>query len=136
MEENILQKEKPSVLIVEDDFDSQEFLRILLSRKFKTLLCDSENSFYPLIENYKIDVILMDISLKGKKNGLELIQELKNKSRYRYIPIVCFTAHAFGQDRINALQAGADIFLAKPVNNSILLNAIESLLNKREAALI
>ena len=68
----------------------------------------------------------MDISLRGQKDGLQLTREIKSSERFKNIPVVCLTAHAFQQDRENAINAGVDIFLTKPVNNSYLM---ETLLN-------
>lgn len=71
----------------------------------------------------------MDISLKGLKDGLQLTKEIKNIDEYKYIPIICLTAHAFAKDRENALSAGVDEFYTKPIDSSrllqILLNASE-----------
>ncbi len=68
MEEN----KRPSLLIVEDDFENQKFLQLFLKRKFDVDLCDSAESFYEKMKEKKFDLILMDISLRGKKDGLQL----------------------------------------------------------------
>ncbi|PIS44623.1 MAG: DNA-binding response regulator, partial [Ignavibacteria bacterium CG08_land_8_20_14_0_20_37_9] len=47
-------------------------------------------------------------------------------------PIVCYSAHVFSQDKMNALNAGADIFLAKPVSKEILVETIEKALHDAE----
>ncbi|MEJ2616500.1 MAG: response regulator [Ignavibacteriaceae bacterium] len=117
---------KPKVLVVEDDYENQRFLQLFLKKNFIVFACDSEKSFYQYLNNYHIDVILMDISLRGEKDGLQLTREIKGSERFKDIPVVCLTAHAFQQDRENALNAGVDIFLTKPVDNSYLM---ETLLN-------
>ena len=70
----------------------------------------------------KIDLILMDISIWGKKNGLELTKELKDSKEFSHIPIIAVTAHAYEDDRLNALEAGCDNYLAKPFSKESLLN--------------
>jgi CheY-like chemotaxis protein len=115
---------KPTILIVEDDYENQKFLQVFLKKNFEILACDSEQSFYQYLNNNKIDLILMDISLRGKKDGLQLTREVKNDPEYKSIPVVCLTAHAFKQDKENALNAGVDVFLTKPVNNSFLLKTL------------
>jgi CheY-like chemotaxis protein len=121
-EENTISK--PQLLITEDDVENQKFLEMFLKRHFDVEICDSEQSFYDHLSKKKFDVILMDISLRGNKNGLELTRELRNTKGYETIPIVCLSAHAFKKDRDNALNAGVDIFLTKPVENKILLNTL------------
>lgn len=115
---------KPKILIVEDDFENQSFLQLFLKKKFSIYTCDSEENFYKYLKNNRIDIILMDISLRGKKDGLQLTKEIKSNPEFKNIPVVCLTAHAFQQDKENALNAGVDIFLTKPVSNDFLMNTL------------
>lgn len=115
---------KPNILITEDDYENQRFLEMYLGRKFNVEVCDSEQSFYEQISRRSFDIILMDISLRGNKNGLELTRELRKKKEYEKIPVICLTAHAFKRDMDNALDAGVDIFLTKPVENHILMKTL------------
>lgn len=119
-----METNKPRILITEDDKENQRFLRMFLRKNFETDICDSEISLYENLRMHKYDVILMDISLKGNKNGLELTRELKADPEYKDIPIVCLTAHAFKKDARNAIEAGVDIYLAKPVDNHVLLETL------------
>ncbi len=115
---------KPRILITEDDAENQRFLKMFLRRNFITDICDSEATLYENLGNNAYDVILMDISLKGEKNGLELTKELKANPKFKNIPIVCLTAHAFRADIENAVNAGVDIFLTKPVDNHVLMRTL------------
>lgn len=125
-------EEKPRILITEDDFENQKFLELFLRRKFTVEICDSDNTFYEQINSKGFDIILMDISLKGNKNGLELTEEIRKRPEFKNIPIVCLTAHAFKKDKENALTAGVDVFLTKPVENEVLMNTLlEVLKNKK-----
>ncbi len=121
---------KPKLLITEDDFENQKFLEMFLKKYFDVKICDSEQSFYELLNNDSFDIILMDISLKGKKNGLELTKEIRENPRYKNIPIVCLTAHAFKKDRENAISSGVDSFLTKPVENKVLVNTLLEAIKK------
>ena len=123
-----LTETKPKLLIAEDDFENQKFLRLFLHKYFTIDICDSSLTFYELLDKEKYDIILMDISIKGEKNGLVLTKELRSNPNYSTIPIICYTAHAFNKDRINALEAGCDLYLAKPSDIHTLLNALFDLL--------
>lgn len=123
MSENNIQA-KPKLLVTEDDFENQKFLEMFLKRHFDVEICDSEQSFYDHLSKSKFDVILMDISLRGNKNGLELTSELRKMKGYENTPVICLSAHAFKKDRDNALNAGVDVFLTKPVENKVLLNTL------------
>jgi len=121
---------KKKVLIVEDDEENQKFLQYFLRKYFRVEMCDSAEGCYQLLDKEIADLILMDISIKGSKNGLELTKELKNSISYSKIPIVCYTAHAYNDDRNNALEAGCDMFISKPTDYYVLLNTLQKLLYK------
>lgn len=122
---------KPKLLIIEDDYDNQKFLELYLKKYFHVDLCDSSDTFYSYWANEKYDIILMDISIKGQKNGLELTRELKSDPNSSNIPIVCYTAHAFNRDRINALDAGCDAYLSKPSDIRTLLISLFDVLKEK-----
>jgi two-component system, cell cycle response regulator DivK len=126
-----LPKEKPKLLIVEDDYENQKFLALFLGRYFEVDSCDSADSFYDLSGKKKYDLFLMDISIKGNKNGLELTREIKLNPSTALIPVVCYTAHAFQHDRLNALDAGCDEYISKPSNIYSLLKTLLSQLEKK-----
>ena len=115
---------KPRLLVVEDDYENQKFLEIFLKRKFDIKICDSSETFYKMIEQNDFDVILMDISLRGKKDGLQLTKELREIEKYKSIPVVALSAHAFQKDKENAYQAGVDMFLTKPIQNEVLMDTL------------
>jgi len=116
--------QKPNLLVVEDDYENQKFLQIFLKRKFNVEICDSSDTFYEKLNAKKFHVILMDISLRGKKDGLQLTRELRENPEYRRLPIVGLSAHAFQRDKDNAYEAGIDVFLTKPVQNDVLMETL------------
>ncbi|MCW8803019.1 MAG: response regulator [Ignavibacteriaceae bacterium] len=129
MNEAKLEK-KPRILIVEDELESQKYFELILRKKFELDLCDTKKSMYSLLSKQDYYVIIMDISLKGGTNGVDLIKELKKSTSNINTPIICLSAHAFSEDRLKAEDAGADIYLTKPIKGQILINAIEELIVK------
>jgi CheY-like chemotaxis protein len=125
------EKKKPRLLIVEDDYENQRFLQIFLKRTFELALCDSSDTFYEKINNNDFDIILMDISLRGNKDGLQLTKELRAQDKYKNLPIVGLSAHAFQRDKENATKAGVDLFLTKPVQNDVLYEALVQTLKEK-----
>ena len=126
-----MDKKKPRILIVEDDLENQKFLRIFLKRNFDLDVCDSEESFYEKLNENKYDIILMDISLRGAKDGLQLTKELRTQEKYKNMPIVGLSAHAFQKDRDNAYQAGIDIFITKPAQGNFLIENLLTALKQK-----
>lgn len=115
---------KPKILIVEDDFENQKFLELFLGRKFEVATCDSEDTFYEQLKKNKFDIFLMDISLRGNKDGLQLTRELRETEEYKNVPVVGLSAHAFQRDKENARRAGVDTFLTKPIQNDLLMSKV------------
>ncbi|MHB1688400.1 MAG: response regulator [Ignavibacteriaceae bacterium] len=124
---------KEKLLIVEDDFDTQTFLKLLLRKYYETDFCWSDDLFYEYLKANTYHLIIMDISIKGRKDGLQLTRELKNSKLYNHIPVICLSAHVLEPDIQNAYKAGVDVFLGKPVSNEKLINSIRELLDKHKS---
>ena len=106
------------------EIQNQKFLQFFLRKYFTIEVCDSAETFYLKMKLQLFDIILMDISLKGKKDGLQLTREIRNSADNPNIPIVGLSAHAFQKDKDNAYDAGVDLFITKPVQNDVLLDAL------------
>jgi len=111
----------PKLLIVEDDEWILKIFSKVLSRNFEVNIAQTIHEFYSCIKDNIYDVFLIDLSLRADKNGLDLIEELRQNENYLHTPIVVVTANVLRKDRENSLKAGATKFIAKPVENSILL---------------
>ncbi len=119
---------KSKLLITEDDTESQKLLQLILKKDFEIDICDSAQSFFNRLNENKYDAVLMDISLKGGKNGLDIVREMRKKSKFKNLPVVGLSAHVFTQDRIKAKEAGIDAYLTKPINNSVLIETLKKLI--------
>jgi CheY-like chemotaxis protein len=118
---------KKVVLLVEDDLMNQVTIRRFIEKKYRVIITASSDEAMEIVKKEKIDIILMDISIKGSRNGLELTKELKASREFSHIPVIAVTAHAFEEDKQNALEAGCDSYLAKPFSLNQLLNKIDKL---------
>ena len=119
---------KPKILIVEDELESQKYFELILRKKFAVDFCDNKKSMYTFLSKQNYDIIIMDISLKDGTNGIDLIKELKRNTSNINIPIICLSAHSFGEDRLKAQEAGADVYLSKPIKSQILISTIDELI--------
>jgi hypothetical protein len=68
--------------------------------------------------------VLMDISLKGEEDGLQITRFLRSQARFRATPIIAVTTHASVEHQRTALEAGCDAVLTKPVKRSQILSAL------------
>lgn len=114
-----------NILVVEDDAINQMYMVSILKKHFNTDTAFSAVAALKKIQSKKYDLILMDISLKGNMNGLELTRHLKNTDEYRDIPIIAITGHTSKGDRQNCQDAGCDEFLPKPFSDSGLIDKIK-----------
>ena len=119
---------KPKILVVEDEIENRKYLQLVLKKKYDLDFCDTKKSVFSLLSEKKYDVVIMDISLKPDYSGIDLIKDLKRKPAYKNIPIICLSAHAYGEDKRKAQELGADIYLTKPVTNKVILSTVEKLI--------
>ncbi len=117
-------KKDAVILIVEDDALNQDVLKRILDKKYKSLLAESAEEVYAVLKDNNVDLILMDISINGEKDGLELTHELKAIKEYSHIPVIAVTAHAYAEDWRNAIVAGCDDYIAKPYSFKQLFDKI------------
>ncbi|MFA6233428.1 MAG: ATP-binding protein, partial [Bacteroidota bacterium] len=122
-----------TLLLVEDDPLTIEFMRTMLGRMFTLHTAQSAVEAMDVLRMHHIDVILMDISLNGEKNGLELTSELKASQEWAHIPIIAATAHAFPEDRQRSLNAGCDEYISKPIHQELLVEIINRLHARRRS---
>ncbi|MCX6175344.1 MAG: response regulator [Ignavibacteriales bacterium] len=116
------------MLVVEDDILSQNVLRRIFKSDYEIVFCESAEEYYEKYSEKKYDIIIMDVALKGIKNGLELTKEIKAAPQFTGTPILCLTAHAQTKLRQTAMESGSDLFITKPVSNKVLKEAVASLI--------
>lgn len=119
-----------NMLLIEDDYLSVKLMIKIFRDDYIITNCNSAEEYYEKCLGANFDIIIMDISLKGKKTGLDLIKEIKEEPTYTGTPILCLTAHADSKAREAALENGADCFLIKPVQNRVLIKNVRSLIEK------
>ena len=103
-------------LIIEDDATSMKLARMLLERGgHEVTEAKSVEEALTVIQAHLPDLIVLDLKLPGK-NGLNLTRHLKLSPRTRHIPIVAVTAYPDTFDKADALQAGCDSYVVKPID--------------------
>jgi two-component system cell cycle response regulator DivK len=104
------------ILVVEDNPANMMLVVAVLERAgFRIAQASSAEAARRLIETVSPDLILMDIQLPGE-DGLSLTRELKTNPTTTHIPIIVLTAHAMKGDEVQAIAAGCDAYVAKPID--------------------
>jgi hypothetical protein len=115
------------ILIVEDDFTSYLYLRVLLDELgVQTIYASDGSEALDIIDkNPDIALILMDIRMP-KMNGLEATKIIK--ASHPELPIIAQTAYAYSEEKANVLQLGCDDYLSKPIDRNLLYKTIKKYL--------
>jgi two-component system cell cycle response regulator len=115
------------ILVVDDVPANVKLLEVrLLAEYFEVLTASNGEDAIETCENGKVDVVLLDVMMPGM-DGFEVCRRLKGDPATAHIPVVMITALDQGSDRIRGLEAGADDFLTKPVNDLQLMTRVKSL---------
>ncbi len=119
-------EKKPKLIIVEDDDLSQIIYENIFSKDFEITICSNDVKFYSSLNSTHYDIFLIDLGLGKGKNGVQLIEELRQVEEYKSTPIIVVTAYTLRKDEQISMIAGATKFLQKPIDNKILLNEFKS----------
>jgi len=121
------------LLIVEDSELNRDLLTQILDETFTLLMAADGQAGLDLAERERPDLVLLDLSLPIV-DGWEVARRLKANARTRGIPLIALTAHAMRDDERRAVEAGCDAYVAKPLDEDVLLATIHRLLGGREEA--
>lgn len=116
-----------NVLVVDDLEPNVKLLEAKLLSEYYTVFT-ANNGFKALeiLAKNKIDVILLDVMMP-EMDGFETCRRIKANPETTHIPVVMVTALSDIEDRVKGLEAGADEFLTKPVNDTALFARVKSL---------
>jgi PAS domain S-box-containing protein len=118
------------ILLVEDDRMTREYMRTLLGPGFTVHGASDAAEAWAVLERQPVALILMDLTLAGPVDGLELTRQLRRTERWRTTPIIALTARSSDRDREDALAAGCDAYLAKPFEGDALTATMRGLLRR------
>ncbi|CAG1011022.1 MAG: PleD family two-component system response regulator [Rhizobiaceae bacterium] len=115
------------ILVVDDVPANVRLLEVrLLAEYFEVLTATSGPEAIEICEHDKVDVVLLDVMMPDM-DGFEVCRILKGDPATEHIPVIMITALDQVSDRVRGLEAGADDFLTKPVNDLQLMTRVRSL---------
>jgi adenylate cyclase len=122
----------PRILVVDDNETNRDILVTRLSVSNYELLqaADGEEAL-DVARKYLPDVILLDVMMP-KLDGIEVCRRLKGDESFPFTPIVLVTAKSDSRDVIEGLEAGADEYLTKPIDQTALVARVKSVLRLKE----
>lgn len=115
------------ILVVDDEESSVKLLEALLLREYYEVIpAYNGTEAIEICLGGQIDVVILDVLMPGI-DGFEVCRRLKDDPRTTNIPVVILTALNSAEDKVTGLEAGADDFMTKPVNDLQLLSRVKSL---------
>ena len=116
------------ILVVDDVEKNVRLLAdVLTARGFRTSTAASGAAALASIQHDPPDLVLLDVMMPGM-DGYAVCQAIRADARHAMLPVVLVTALDPAQERVKGLEAGADDFLNKPVNQAELMARVRSLL--------
>jgi DNA-binding response OmpR family regulator len=119
---------KAKILVVDDEEHIVKAVKYILEGEGYNVeaAVDGEDALR-MVQKFSPDLILLDVMMP-KKNGYDVCRELKEENTTQLIPIIIVTALKQKEERIKGIEAGADDFISKPIDQKELLTRIKSLL--------
>lgn len=123
-------KEKPLLLIVEDDADIRAFIISIFKKQYQII--EAENGEIGIEKALKEipDLIISDIMMP-EINGIQLCNTLKTSELTSHVPIILLTAKVGEENEIEGIKTGADAYVTKPFNSEKLKIWVEKLIENR-----
>ena len=129
-EENANQKKDQKLLIVEDNAALREMLVSIFEAFYIIITAEDGEDGLAKVKSEQPNLVLSDIMMP-KMYGTELCKQIKEDIDTCHIPVVLLTARTSVEQNLEGLRIGADDYIAKPFNTSLLLTRCNNLVNSR-----
>jgi signal transduction histidine kinase/ligand-binding sensor domain-containing protein/DNA-binding response OmpR family regulator len=123
-------KNKPTLLIVEDNPDMRQFIRLLMKDDFNILEASNGITGLEVTNRYQPDIILSDIMMPDM-DGIEFCKNIKTSFTTSHIPVIMLTAKSATETQIDSMNSGADAYLTKPFDEELLKAVLKNLNDKK-----
>jgi len=123
----------PTILVIEDDPDARLLIQsVLIHAGFQVVVAADGQEGLEKVLSSRPDLIVTDVAMP-RLNGLGLIQRIRSTPAFQRVPILAITS--FGTERaMEALRAGANRALARPVRNELMLEFVNDLLKQNDGS--
>jgi len=118
----------PRILVVDDNATNRDILTTRLkAHGYEALQAADGEEALAAVKQHRPDLILLDVMMP-KLDGIETCRRLKGDDTLPFLPIILVTARADSKDIVAGLEAGADEYLTKPVDQAALVARVRSVL--------
>lgn len=124
-------KLKPTMLIVDDDIEILWLIGEIFSDKFNIITLSDPLQLDSVLNNLFPNIIISDMMMNGM-NGVELTQKIKSKPETAHIPVILISGKYEIDQQIEALEAGAELYINKPFNTKYLRISVQQIIERKE----
>lgn len=125
------ESDKPLILIVEDNHDIVEFIRVSLAEKYNFIVAQNGEEGLEKARNFRPEAIISDIMMPVM-DGLSLCDQIKANPDTSHIMVILLTAKSLDAHRLEGIRRGADVYIAKPFEIDLLDAHMVNLLNRKK----
>lgn len=122
---------KPIVLVIEDNYDMQQYIKLSLQKKYNLIHAYDGDSGIEKAIRHIPDAIICDVMLP-QKDGFEVCSTLKKNTVTSHIPIIILTACSQDEHIATGLESGADGYITKPFNVELLDIRLKKIIESRQ----
>ncbi|WP_109745089.1 hybrid sensor histidine kinase/response regulator transcription factor [Arcicella aurantiaca] len=119
------------VLLVEDNDDIRQYLKSVLENSYQIYEAKNGKEGFEKAQEIIPDLIITDLMMP-EENGLVFCQKIKKDERTSHIPVIVLTAKHSQSTEVESYDFGADAFVAKPFDTTVLQSRIQNLLHSRK----
>lgn len=119
-----------TILIVEDDYDLRQYLKITLQNEYSILEASNGEQGLSIAQEQLPDIIISDIMMP-QMDGIEMCQQLKSNKGTSHIPVLFLTAKKDDKDQKEGLKVGAWDYITKPFDSEALRRKVNNILETR-----
>lgn len=119
------------ILIVEDDAETLEYMRSSLAEEYSVITATDGQTALGVIAEKNPDIVISDV-IMPVMNGYDLCRSVKSDVATSHIPVLLLTGMTDRESVIRGLESGADDYIVKPFDMSVLKARIRNILNERQ----
>lgn len=124
------ENELPLILIVDDYGEMRDYISRKLSDSYSILTAKNADDALQLLSDNNVNLMITDITMPGK-DGLQLCRDVRANMEISHIPIIVLSARTSTQSKIQAMEAGADLYIEKPFDLDYLKISLSNILDRR-----
>lgn len=125
------QEKQSHILVVEDNADFRKLITKHLNQYYHIKSASNGNEALQVLKSHIIDLVVSDVMMP-QMDGFELCSIIKTEIETSHIPVILLTALSSSENLIAGLDKGADAYLTKPFDESVLVKQIENILQQRQ----